>query len=338
MDIQKILKNETQFVALTSLHISEFAALLLPFAKRWQQFFKHYDLRSKRRTKPLTASQLQKSTYKLSTAEEKLFFILYFFKNNHLQQSLGAQFNLDQSHVSRWIKVLLPILDQSIKDLHLQPARTMEELIHLFRQRSFPKNQHIDDQAQSLHLDATERLMQRNEDSKAQKHDYSIKKHGHTLKNSLICDEFQFIHFAGFTHRGAIHDKKMIEQEIPHFKAFKDDNLWLSKDKGYQAYSPQGVFLLEPYKARRNHPLTDLEKIVNSWISSIRIVCEHAISGVKRCRVLKEKLRYFDSTFRDQIFYIACGLHNLRVNQRLMNYANGASRVRARINLIFPQT
>jgi DDE superfamily endonuclease len=335
MNIQKLLKKESQFLALTSLYVLEFEELLIPFSRRWQVFFKYFDLRSNRRKKPLTALQMENSTSKLSSDEDKLFFILYFFKNNHLQQSLGAQFDINQGHVSRWIKVLLPVLEQSIKDLHLQPARTMDELIYLFRSRQSSSDKAPHQKVESLHLDATERFMERNQDYSAQKHDFSGKKHGHTLKNSVICDEFQFIHFAGFTHRGAIHDKAMIEEEVPHFKALEDQFIWFTKDKGYQSYFPQGVFVLQPNKATRGHPLTGLEKLENSWISSIRIVCEHAISGVKRCRILKDTLRYFDSTFRDQIFYLACGLHNLRVSYRKFNYAIGASRVRARMNLNF---
>jgi len=153
------------------------------------------------------------------------------------------------------------------------------------------------------------------------------------LKNSVISDEFQFVHFAGFTHRGAIHDKAMAVEEIPDFSLLKKFELWFSKDKAYQGYQPPGVHMLEPFKTKRGHPLKSWQKRFNQWISSIRICSEHAICGIKRCRILKEKLRYFDSTFRNQIFLVACGLHNLRVTRRKLNYANGASRIRARMSI-----
>ena len=176
-------------------------------------------------------------------------------------------------------------------------------------------------------------MMQRNTDQEAQKFDYSGKKGGHTLKNSVLPDEFQFVHFAGFTHRGAIHDKTMAKDEIPDLNVLKEYELWFSKDKAYQGYQPEGVNFLEPFKAKRNHPLKDWQKRFNKWVSSIRICSEHAICGIKRCRILKEKLRYFDSTFRNQIFLVACGLHNLRVTRRKTSYANGASRIRARMSI-----
>lgn len=335
MDVQKIIENPKRFLALTSLRLEEFSELLGAFSARWQAYFKHYNLRGKRRNKPLTSKQLERNTSKLHTDQDKLFFILYFFKNNDIQESLGAHFDMDQGHISRWIKVLTPILQQSIKDLHLQPARDMDELIRLFRSRHKHTAQDGNESfIESLHIDGVERHIQRNKDFTAQRYDFSGKKRQHTLKNTVICDEFQFIHFAPHTHRGAIHDKAMIEQELPDLTALTAYRLWFSKDSGYQAYQPSGVHLLAPYRAARNHPLTGLEKLVNTYVSSVRVVVEHAIKGVKRCRLLSERLRYFDSTFRDIIFFIGCGLHNLRVSRRSA-YTRGACRVRARINFNF---
>jgi len=333
MDIQDIKKNQAQFLSLTSLYESEFDELLVPFSRRWVNFYKHKKITGKRRAKPLSGWQLESSTKVLPNIEDKLFFILYFLKNGHIQQSLSAQFKMNQSNVSQWIKVLTPILNQSIIDLHLQAAQTMDDLVRLFRNRQRIENLSKCEKSESLHLDATEREMQRNTDQEAQKFDYSGKQGAHTLKNSVISDEFQFVHFAGFTHRGAIHDKTMITDEIPDLSLLKKYELWFSKDKAYQSYQPSGVHLLEPFKAKRNRPVKDWQKRFNQWISSIRICSEHAICGIKRCRILKEKLRYFDSTFRNQIFLVACGLHNLRVTRRKINYANGASRIRARMNI-----
>lgn len=338
MDIQKIKKNSDQFLSLTSLYESEFDELLVPFSRCWKNYFKHRNLSGKRRRKPLSALQLENSTRVLPTMTEKLFFILYFFKNGHLQQSLAAQFDMTQGQASRWIKALLPVLEKSIVALHLQAAQTMDDLVRLFRNRQRNDNLSNCQNTESLHLDATERDMERNLDQEAQKFDYSGKQGAHTLKNSVINDEFQFVHFAGFTYRGAIHDKTMIVDEISDLNLLKEFELWFSKDKAYQSYQPSGVNFLEPFKAKRNHPLKKWQKRFNHWISSIRICSEHAISGIKRLRILKEKLRYFDSTFRNQIFLVACGLHNLRVTRRNINYANGALRTRARMNIEICQT
>jgi hypothetical protein len=43
---------------------------------------------------------------------------------------------------------------------------------------------------------------------------------------------------------------------------------------------------------------------------------EHAISGIKRSRIVKDILRNTKDNFSDLVMLIACGLHNLRVDHR----------------------
>ena len=58
------------------------------------------------------------------------------------------------------------------------------------------------------------------------------------------------------------------------------------------------------------------EKFCNRIFSSVRVVVEHVIAGVKRCRIVKEVLRLTTKGIADVVMEIACGLHNLRVSCR----------------------
>ena len=58
------------------------------------------------------------------------------------------------------------------------------------------------------------------------------------------------------------------------------------------------------------------DKFLNHLISSVRIVVENVIAGVKRCRIVKDVLRLTTSGMSDMVMEIACGLHNLRVSCR----------------------
>lgn len=58
------------------------------------------------------------------------------------------------------------------------------------------------------------------------------------------------------------------------------------------------------------------EKFLNTIFSSARVVVEHTISGVKRCRMVKDVLRLTKEGISDRVMEIACGLHNLRVSCR----------------------
>jgi DDE superfamily endonuclease len=58
------------------------------------------------------------------------------------------------------------------------------------------------------------------------------------------------------------------------------------------------------------------DRMLNRLISSARIVVEHVIAGVKRCRIVKDVLRLTTEGISDRVMEIACGLHNLRVSCR----------------------
>ncbi len=66
----------------------------------------------------------------------------------------------------------------------------------------------------------------------------------------------------------------------------------------------------------RGSELTVTEKFLNKLIARVRIVVENVISGVKRCRIVKETLRLTKEGRSDVVMEIACGLHNLRVTFR----------------------
>ena len=58
------------------------------------------------------------------------------------------------------------------------------------------------------------------------------------------------------------------------------------------------------------------DKFLNHLVSSMRIVVENVIAGVKRCRIVKDILRLTKAGISDMVMEIACGLHNLRVSCR----------------------
>jgi len=62
--------------------------------------------------------------------------------------------------------------------------------------------------------------------------------------------------------------------------------------------------------------LSLVERLMNKLCSSVRIVVENVIAGVKRCRIVKDLLRLTRSGISDVVMEIACGLHNLRVTCR----------------------
>jgi len=104
------------------------------------------------------------------------------FKTNSIQQQLAAKFDKNQSHVSRWIKTLIPLLHKVIPGCHCQPAEDMDELLRLLRQRN--EDSGGTGQVDTLNEDATARLIGRSIDVETQKNDFSGKHHGHRVNST----------------------------------------------------------------------------------------------------------------------------------------------------------
>ncbi len=53
-----------------------------------------------------------------------------------------------------------------------------------------------------------------------------------------------------------------------------------------------------------------------------RIKVEHAIGGMKKCRIVKERFRCHKFGFEDMVILIACGLHNFRISHKMSHITN----------------
>ena len=57
-------------------------------------------------------------------------------------------------------------------------------------------------------------------------------------------------------------------------------------------------------------------RATNQQIAKRRILIEHVISGIKRCRIVKDTIRIWKDGVRDLVMEICCALHNLRTRSR----------------------
>ncbi len=109
-----------------------------------------------------------------------------------------------------------------------------------------------------------------------------------TVKNTLIADvEDRLVRHLSEAYAGRTRDKRICDLEEPVF--VPDINLF--QDIGFQGYHPPGVTVYQPKKKPKGGELTVAEKAQKTILSSIRILIEHIISGVKRCRIVKDIFR-----------------------------------------------
>lgn len=130
------------------------------------------------------------------------------------------------------------------------------------------------------------------------------------MKNNLLTLPDRKVKWLSQTYYGHTHDKKICDNQPLKFP--KGIRLW--QDTGFVGHCPEGVEIQMPTKKPKGKELTDEQKERNKEISKFRILVEHAISGVKRCRIVKDRLRCHKFLFDDLIMELACGLHNLRID------------------------
>lgn len=296
---EDVRKNERLLTSLTGLTRSEFERLLPVFERAWdEREAAEIEARGDRQRargggrKPVLAG-----------IEEKLLFILVYLKTYPLQAVIGVMFGMGQSQASHWIHRLVGVVRTALDELGMLPERDPGRLAEVL----------AEDGTDEVVIDGTERRMQRPKDDERQRRHCSGKEKAHTVKNNVVvgAKDRKVKHLSG-TCEGKKNDKRLCDEENPTFP----EGVTLYKDKGFQGCEPEGVETRQPKKKPRGGELSIDEKVENAVISGVRIVVEHVISGIKRCRMVKDVFRNTKKGFCDLVMEIACGLHNLRTECR----------------------
>ena len=66
-------------------------------------------------------------------------------------------------------------------------------------------------------------------------------------------------------------------------------------------------------KKPRGQELALEQRVAHQALHHRRLRIEHANSSVKRCRVVKDRIRLWKAGIRDLVLELCCALHNVRV-------------------------
>lgn len=292
------LKNKPRTLqSLTGLKPEEFEDLLDAFGQAWEAYVEET---YKRITRQRVYGAGRKA--ELECLEDKLLFILVYFRLYPTQVVQGYLFGIGQAQANEWIHRLTHVLNQALgKEQHL-PEREPAKLEAVLT--ACPSLEFI--------IDGTERAINRPKDKEDRKTYYSGKKKSHTVKNDVIVQRGGKVVFLSDTYEGKKHDKKIADEEEYQFPL--GSTLW--QDTGFQGYAPDGVTIEQPQKKPRNAELSDVQKEENQAISKVRVEVEHHIGGIKRCQIVVQKFRNRVDHYADDVMETACGLHNLRLTHR----------------------
>jgi hypothetical protein len=138
---------------------------------------------------------------------------------------------------------------------------------------------------------------------------YSGKKKDHTVKNVLLVNALLTILFLSDTYGGRVQDLRIAEATQYPLPAGSQ----LLQDLGFLAFTLPQVEILMPTKKPRGQELPLEEQGANQALHQRRLRIEHVNSSVKRCRIVKDRLRLWKQGVRDLVMDLCCALHNVRV-------------------------
>lgn len=237
---------------------------------------------------------------KLPDARAKLFFILFYMKVYPTFDLIGLFFDLNRSECCRWMHRLRPILEEVLRRKLVLPKRKISTVEEFYQ--AFPN-------AREVLVDGTERPIQRPTKASTNRKHYSGKKKRHTRKAIVVVDENRRIGVITPSKRGVRHDKRFAEshriiESIP-------PEICVIADSGFQGARHHQLCL--PIKGTKKRPLSQEDRDSNRLLSSIRVLVEHAIGGMKRfasaASIYRNHKKYCDDSFN----LLAAGLWNFRL-------------------------
>ena len=263
----------------------------------------------KRRQRVVGAGAKHKHSLK-----NRLVMTLFWLRAYMTYEVLGFFFELDKTNIEDNLKDILAILDEMTSFNYDHPKGKKAKLNSVKAvMDAFPDVR--------LVIDAKEQRIQRPKNTKDQDGNrqdkqrpyYSGKKKTHTLKNQFAVAPDGFIeHVSDSVPGGANHDLTLLRQTDLLSHLSEDEAAMM--DKGYDGIQNDypDTRIYQPFKARRNKPLTEEQKAYNRFLSGYRIVVEHTLAQVNRFEVLRQVYRH-DREKHTQIVRVVSGLVNLRI-------------------------
>ena len=290
LDMQRVLKQDRLVRALTGLNRKAFDQLLVAFSPVYEQ---------SRQTQPRQRAVGGGRKARFLGTQEKLFFILFYFKCYPTFDLAGIIFDLHRAQAHDWMHRLQPLLEATLGKKLVLPERKLDS-IEAFLER-FPG-------VERVMIDGTERPIQRPQDSEAQKANYSGKKKRHTRKHLAAVDETKRVLVLTQAREGKLHDKRFHDED--DIAGAVPDEISIEVDLGFLGLQKEYDNIHLPHRKPKGGELSDQQKQENRALSQSRVICEHAFAGVKRYNAVSAIYRNRKAKFDDHLMLTAAGLWN----------------------------
>jgi hypothetical protein len=294
LDLERVKRDDRLLRALTGLNLKALTALQPSFAQALAEA-----PIPRRSQQPRERAVGGGRKPRLVSVEDKLIYILFYFKCYPTFDLVGLLFDLDRSQANRWMHRLQPVLEAALGQQLALPKRKLSSLSEFVE--AFPD-------VERVILDVTERPVQRAKDNAKQRDDYSGKKKRHTRSHLALVEPDRKILIFSQAYAGRHHDKGILNQE--GWAEWIPDEVVIQGDLGFFGLQNEVVNVEVPLKKPRGGQRSDDQKADNRALASERVVCEHSFAGLKRYGIAHQVYRNRIEGFDDRSMVTAAGLWN----------------------------
>lgn len=292
------------FLKMTGLHVQEFEQLLKDVEPRFEEA----------ELKRVTQRQRQRGLGGGRESElrqgDQILLTIVWLRQYPTHEVLGYFFGISQPTTGRYIRRVLPLLEQAGKDTMRMPdpgrkrRRNLDELLH-------------DTPELAVVIDSFEQKIQRPKQASERDAWYSHKKRTHTYKSQLAVDEEsgQIVHLSASV-TGRTQDLTLLKQS--GLLAALPEGIGGIGDLGYQgikALHPLGACpRKKPWGKHKPRPPQDIA--YNRAFSQRRIIVENTINRLRRYQSLTQTDRQHRQHHTMRVVAIA-GLVNRQLAHRM---------------------
>ena len=294
LDLERVKRDDRLLRALTGLNLKALTALQPSFAQALAEA-----PIPRRSQQPRERSVGGGRKPRLASVEDKLIYILFYFKCYPTFDLAGLLFDLDRSQANRWMHRLQPVLEAALGQQLALPKRKLSSLSEFVE--AFPD-------VERVIIDVTERPVQRAKDNTKQRDDYSGKKKRHTRSHLALVEPDRKILIFSHAYAGRHNDKGLLNQE--GWAEWIPDEVVIQGDLGFFGLQNEVVNVELPHKKPPGGQLSDEQKADNRALASERVVCEHSFAGLKRYGIAHQVYRNRIEGFDDRSMVTAAGLWN----------------------------
>ena len=332
---RKLQHKPTLFLSTTGMQLNRFEQLMPAFEQAYVEQEAHRKSRvvktgEERQRQPGGGAQFS------TELQERLLMLLVYYRLYLTQEFMTLLFEVDnKATISRAIRQVRPVFE-AVLPVPERARKTVVALAEKETQRRRGRINNVKDFVEeypelSILIDGVEQPKQRPKDKKKRKSDYSGKKRHHTLKQIITATSKGLILDQSPSVGGRCHDFRAFKAHVAQdwfdgagiegsamFEQLRALRVVGTTDSGFTGIDklslPMTTRVVE--RARRGHPLTSEQKLLNRVRSRERIQVEHTIGRRKKYRIASSVYRNADADY-DPTMNVVGGLVNLRAYDRI---------------------